>query len=389
MAVRIALQCSEADASLILSEDNTAARLLSRPGEAIYNDANGLIEGNSPFQIVWLDDDARERYLEEIQNLARKRQLPPQPLVIFEGNAPSELSENTELWKYASGAIPPAAAPTIWLGDSVAIKEPTHLVLRRQAGANLAIVGQDETLAASMFCAALVSLAAQLPRARNPAGLTPIAAGQSVTDPSAGSRPRLYFLDGSLDGTPAAASLADTLAMLPLEVRIGRWRDSAPFLQELQAELQRRSATTDSAPPWFLFIFALHRFRDLRRAEDDYGFGLDSSRPASPALLLNELLRDGPLLGMHTFLWCDTLTNLQRTLDRAAFRELNFRIALQMSANDSSNFLDSPLASRLGPCRAYFYSEEQAKLEKFRPYGPPDPDWLRRLAQSLALQNQR
>src|SRR5262249_47128161 len=33
MAVRNALQCSEADAHLILSEDNSAARLLSRPGE--------------------------------------------------------------------------------------------------------------------------------------------------------------------------------------------------------------------------------------------------------------------------------------------------------------------------------------------------------------------
>ena len=47
MAVRIALECSETDASLILSEGNTAARLLSRPGEAIYNDANGRIEGTS------------------------------------------------------------------------------------------------------------------------------------------------------------------------------------------------------------------------------------------------------------------------------------------------------------------------------------------------------
>jgi len=56
MAVRIALQCSESDAHLILSDDNTAARLLSRPGEAIYNDANGLFEGNHPFQVVWLPD---------------------------------------------------------------------------------------------------------------------------------------------------------------------------------------------------------------------------------------------------------------------------------------------------------------------------------------------
>ncbi|MFN9038509.1 MAG: cell division protein FtsK, partial [Planctomyces sp.] len=60
VAVRIALQCSENDAHLILSEDNSAARLLTRPGEAIYNDANGLVEGNHPFQIAWLDEDKRD-----------------------------------------------------------------------------------------------------------------------------------------------------------------------------------------------------------------------------------------------------------------------------------------------------------------------------------------
>ncbi len=73
MAVRIALQCSEADAHLILSEDNTAARLLTRPGEAIYNDANGLIEGNNLFQVVWLSDERREKYLRAIQELAREQ----------------------------------------------------------------------------------------------------------------------------------------------------------------------------------------------------------------------------------------------------------------------------------------------------------------------------
>src|SRR5437868_10194727 len=46
MAIRIALPCSETDAHLILSKDNGAARLLSRPGEAIYHDANGRLEGN-------------------------------------------------------------------------------------------------------------------------------------------------------------------------------------------------------------------------------------------------------------------------------------------------------------------------------------------------------
>ena len=75
MAVRIALQCSEADAHLILSEDNTAARLLTRPGEAIYNDANGMMEGNNLFQVVWLSDERREKYLERIQEMCRERHI--------------------------------------------------------------------------------------------------------------------------------------------------------------------------------------------------------------------------------------------------------------------------------------------------------------------------
>ena len=77
MAVRIALQCSEGDAHLILSEDNTAARLLTRPGEAIYNDANGVYEGNHPFQIVWISDTERDDYLRRIANRADEAEMRP------------------------------------------------------------------------------------------------------------------------------------------------------------------------------------------------------------------------------------------------------------------------------------------------------------------------
>src|SRR5271166_2709476 len=94
MAVRIALQCSEADAHLILSEDNTAARLLTRPGEAIYNDANGMMEGNNLFQVVWLSDERREKYLEKIQEMSREQKVTKPPPIIFEGNLPADVSKN-------------------------------------------------------------------------------------------------------------------------------------------------------------------------------------------------------------------------------------------------------------------------------------------------------
>src|SRR5206468_11285857 len=97
MAVRIALQTSEADSQLILGDNNSAARLLGRPGEAIYNDQGGLVEGNSPFQVAWLPDEQRERFLSAVRNKAdgangRGRINPDAPpAVVFEGNAPADV----------------------------------------------------------------------------------------------------------------------------------------------------------------------------------------------------------------------------------------------------------------------------------------------------------
>src|SRR5690606_21261867 len=97
MAVRIPLQCSDADASLILSEDDAAARLLTRPGEAIYNDANGMVDGNAPFQVAWLSDDERETFLDRIRDLSRQNGVTTPPAVVFEGNVPADPSQNAEL----------------------------------------------------------------------------------------------------------------------------------------------------------------------------------------------------------------------------------------------------------------------------------------------------
>jgi len=80
---------------------------------------------------------------------------------------------------------------------------------------------------------------------------------------------------------------------------------------------------------------------------------------------------------VHTIVWCDSYNNLTRFVDRQALREFDLRVLFQMSANDSSNLIDSPLAAKLGMHRAYFQSEEQGRLEKFRPYGLPGEEWLK------------
>ena len=371
MQVRIALQCAEADSYLIMSDDNSAARLLSRPGEAIYNDAGGNIEGNSPFQIVWLPDDEREGYLKRVESMAEKRAYRrPEPLIVFEGNVPADVRANHLLEELLQRNDWPTdiAPPQAWLGEAIAIKGPTAATLRRQSGSNLLMVGQRDESALAMIATSLLSLAAQR------------APGESGA--------RFYVLDGSPVDSPHAGFLERLAKYIPHEVRHVGWRQVEPAMAELAAELKRRQeADATDAPPIHLLIYGLQRFRMLRMT-DDFGFSMGAEdKPPAADRMFADILCDGPPLGIHTIAWCDTAVNLNRTLDRQGLREFEQRVLFQMSGADSTQLIDSPLAAKLGLRRALFFAEEEGVLEKFRPYALPEEEWLEEIKQRLTARS--
>jgi DNA segregation ATPase FtsK/SpoIIIE, S-DNA-T family len=371
MAVRVALQCSDGDAPLILSESNTAAKLLSRPGEAVYNDANGMAEGNHFFQVVWLGDDRREAYLRQVSTLVadRKPVLSRTP-IIFEGDAPADLARNpalNQLLDSQAWPVNPRSAQA-WLGDPVAIKEATAALFRRQGGNHLLIVGQNGDGALGVMASALLSLAAQFP----PASSDTIRAGA-----------RFYLLDGTPEDHPRAEYLTRLAGTLPHNVTKGGWGDAARQLAELSQELARRQSPDADGPEIFLIIHDLARFRDLRRRPDDFGFS-KRDEDAGPADHLGDILRDGPGLGIHVLTWCDSVSNLNRAFDHQVIREFEMRVLFQMSQTDSGHLLDAPHASKLGPNRALFFSEEQNRMEKFRPYGVPSEVYLARFQSQIS-----
>ncbi len=364
MAVRIALQCSEVDSLLILAENNQAAKWLSRPGEAIYNDANGAPEGNHFFQVVWLPDERREDYLKQIRAMGNERggALPRSPIV-FEGDAAADLSRNPLLRQQLDLPAWPESlrsAPA-WIGDPVAIKDPTSALFRRQGGNHLLIVGQNDEAAMGVTAAAIVSLAAQYP----PAASSSARAGA-----------RFFVLDGTPEDHPQAGVLGRFATLLPHGIKVGGWRDAAQFLAAVAGELAlRQQPDASEAPELFLFVHDLARFRDLRRRGDDFGFGRKEDDLAPPDHL-DMILREGPGLGVHLIAWCDTVSNLNRYFTHQQLREFEMRVLFQMSPTDSGGLLDSPAASKLGRNRALFASEKQNRLEKFRPYGVPAEEWI-------------
>jgi hypothetical protein len=183
-----------------------------------------------------------------------------------------------------------------------------------------------------------------------------------------------------LDGTPADDTHADYLTKLadglPHPIQFADPWGIAPMMAEL-AELvkQRQDRATSDRSTRYLVINGMQRFRELRRPDDDFSFRR-GDKTATPAENLATILRDGPTVGVHLLMWFDTLTNVNRALDRTMLRECTQRVLFQMSTNDSSHLIDSPAASRLGRNRALFHREEQELPEKFRPYGLPPGEWL-------------
>ncbi len=360
MQVRIALQCSEADSRLILSDDNLAARSLTRPGAAIYNSNNGVVEGNNPCQVAWLSDEHRDAYLATAQALAKRQGYrPPAPQRVFEGNEPADITQSpiAELIE-APGWPGLLRATPAWLGEPIAIKDPTAALFARQSGANLLVVGQNDEGALGLLATAMLSLAAHNPPLRGNA--------------------RFYVLDFTPIDWPHAGSFARMADLLPHEITVAGRRHLPEVIVEIAATVNHRIEEQASGGPVYLVIFGLQWARDLRPADEfGFGFSADPDEPPSPAKLFPTILREGPDVGVHTLAWCDTLTNLNRTLDHRMLREFVLRVVLQMSAQDSRNLVDVEAASKLGPHQALYCNEEEGRLERFRPYALPSEDWLR------------
>ncbi len=381
MVIRIALQCNEADAYLIMDDNNPAPRLLSRPGEGIYNDMAGMLEGNSPFQTVWLPDQVRDTYLKKVRARADQEEvrspksevgkqaadggpLYPGPIV-FEGNAPADVRENGVLQRLLEAReLKRAIAGRIWLGAPNSIKGPTEAVFQRQSGNNLLVVGQrDETILA-ILSISLVSLAAQYPL---------------------GSA-RFILCDGTAPGTPQREYLDHILGVIPHAITRAKPGDLGDIMKGLADDMKQRADAPDPevAPPTYLLIHGLQKYSKLRY-EEEFGFSTpDPDAPPNPALVLNNLVCEGTRLGFHVIATCDTYNNVNRFISRKAFSEFEMRVLFQMSANDSASLIDNPKASTLGLHRALYYNQQEGYLETFRPYALPGGEWIDQTAANLA-----
>lgn len=353
MTVRIALACNEADAYLIMDDSNPAPRLLTRPGEGIYNDRAGAAEANSPFQVVWLGESERDEILDHVAALERERGAKTRPRVVFEGNAPAEAGNDATLTQLLHSP-PSGGMPRLFLGAPNSIKGPTEVSFARQSGNHLLFVGQREDVVDALVIVALRMLRGQF--------------GDAI---------RLLLVDSRFaapDDSPFRRSVERIGGVeCPDAHGVG------PLLNSLAAELKAIAdgSRPDPGTPVMVFIPNLHRHRKLRH-EEDFSFSLDAEAEADakPSDSLQQIILEGPPWGFHLVTSLDSYNNVTRTLGRKAAGEFEKKVLFQMSAADSASLIDSGKASELGLNRALLYDEAAGTIEIFRPYAMPGDSWV-------------
>ena len=331
IGVRIALQCSETDSYLILGEDNNAARLLERPGEAIYNNAGGLVEGNSPFQTAWLPDAQREQLLDQLPPDTRQR---PQT-VVFEGNKPAEFDKSVMAF---TKAYTERSVPRLLLGDAVAIAPPAAPSLTRRSGANMLVVSPQPQSAIGMLVSSAITF--------------------SMTPNS-----RVVFIDPTPEDDANYGLAQQILTSKQVSAEVMPVSSADAVVSQINQLVEQRGDS--GGDPVLLVLAGLHRMRSLRK-NDDYGFSLDEVA-SSPDKDLANILLEGPAKGVWVAAWCDTLSNLERAMDRSVIREFGLRVLMQMSASDSTMLMDKSTASTLGENRAFLVDDVTGIGVKFRP----------------------
>ena len=349
MAVRIAMQCSESDAALILSDDNTAARLISRPGEAIYNDAGGLVEGNQPFQAAWLSSNEHKSLVQRIAERDDKFVADYPPAVVFEGNRPCKWTG-----PLTDAAIKGEKETTNLrglLGEAVEIGPPTSLELSRNAGRNALIITPSESRN-GVIASNLTAFAKSHPKLE-----------------------LIYFDGNRSDDSPSLMPWVEKVGITAKHVKP---RDAEAEMVALNKLVKQRGDDADNAEPIIVVVDPLDRFREFRQ-DESFTFSLDSPDAGeSGSVALREVLRDGPNANVFVLLVCGGSETLSRWLPRASQHDLELRILGRMNASDSSALIDSPQAADLSAATMLLYDDSDGSTLKFRPCDVPEPESVRR-----------
>lgn len=356
--VRIALMCSDLDATQILDDRNPAARDLTRPGEGIYNPENGKIEGNSRFQAFYIQKDDLNKLIESVVLFSKTYENEQSKFkqIIFRGSEKAIMEkDNHPLQRVVPVTIPKSLR--LWVGEPVAIANDVSAVIRRQGGANLLVAGYDENTGLRIMCSSIISIAAQQ---------------QSKSC-------KFYsfnFYNTDYDSFNVPGELFNNIDQDCINVSPKQVKETLQIIkQEIETRHLENSGGNSNI---YLTFFSLQRGRAFRKE----GYSMSDE-----GQLLAYILKEGADVGVFSLMQLDTMDSFTKNLDDNLLKEFSHRVALQMNPDNSIKIIGSQKATKLGLNRALYYDDNENILIKFKPYELPTFSWVAQLqkAQSTLL----
>ena len=351
MGLRLALKCRPEDSTLILGEGNEKAARLSQSGEACITADPDRLDATVRARIARVTADERALYLRGLREFAKLRRfVPVKPMIVFSRDAHAVWTESSSIHqRLALSAWKSLPAPVFWLGQPLRIADDLSISLEPHQGTNVLILGSDELVAMRLLLSAILGL------------------GLTISPKNA----RFLFV-GTLDPQQSTGRAFNAVqTQTAYDFQICARNAAIDAFNDLTKELDNRLMQLPARPgeTIFFIVAALHRWLEVR--------GPNAYTPHPAGEQLARLCQLGPQVAIHTIIWSDRLNTLGSIVGNGSMYDIlaqfGHRIALQMSSDESVNFLGGPHAAKLGSERAYYRSEQWPSdvLDKFKPYALP------------------
>lgn len=348
IANRVVFKSSPADFSSLISLPINGKVPQLHTGECIYNSESGSPYDNHKVQGFLVTKHDIDKLLNQISefsdNLHYKRK---HDMVVFRGNdLPEFRNRRVARCHQIPSSMPESVG--IYLGESISIHETDICaILRKESANNILILGGEPHVAQRIAYYATIS------------------ASTAHTDQSA----TFVTLNFMRREDTLNEELQSVFESLPFSSQIvSKTAEIVETLTAIKEEIDERRK--DEERPQDHIYLSIYAFQLARMFDKGGRRGDDVSESG---MLLDYILKNGPAVGVFTIMQCDNWDNLSRIGNPLS--SFTYRVALQMTENDSNKIVGSSIASKLfvfnrpsSVYRAYFRDNNRNINIKFKPY---------------------
>ena len=328
IGLRIGMKMTEMDCWRILSRNNDVPLKFSRPGEAVYNTQNGLETGNKHFQCAFISKDAIDKKINYLNN---KPSIISFKRFISDGSKIARIEDNIVLQEQIKNESFKRndIFCDLFIGEPSSLKEEhISIRIRKQSESNLFIAGDDPVSVISLMHYTL---------------------SQLIPQSSESSQFYIFDLFDVDSGYQGALNL-----LKESSPNLKIYSNDKPLeglLENLKTELDARIEEEGTVGRIILVIMNLQKIKCLRK--DGY---IDS--PIAQQLI--QIIKDGPGIGIHTFMHIQNYNQLMEIFDSKILNEFENQIILK--GEDVSKYVDDFSATSIKDLgTAYLKTSETEK----------------------------